>query len=136
MGNNVRTKETVMLNLNSVMLGSEDFAALAEFYGKLLQKEPDMEDKEHGYIGYMAGSCFISIGAHDKVQGKNPSPERIIMFFETKDVQSEFDRIKNIPGAAVVKEPYSPTGDAKINIATLSDPDGNYFQLVTPWDSN
>ena len=124
-----------MLNLNAVMINSEDHQKLAEFYGEVLQKKPDMEDKEHAAIGYLAGSCFISICYHDKVHGKSQSPERIILFFETNEVEKEFDRIKDIPGATVIKEPYSLGGDAKMGIATLADPDGNYFQLVTPWDA-
>jgi predicted enzyme related to lactoylglutathione lyase len=123
------------LNLNSVMLNTADHVKLAEFYGKVLQKEPDMKDEEHGYIGYAAGSCFLSICAHDKVKGKNQNPERFILFLETTEVKAEFDRIKDIPGSSVVREPYSPDGGDKFHIATLADPDGNYFQLVTPWDS-
>lgn len=124
-----------MLNLNSFMLGSEDYEKLAKFYGEVLQKEPEMVDEEHGYIGYLAGNCFLSIGAHDKVIGKNTNPERIIWFFETNEVEKEFKRIKALEGAAVIKEPYNPSGDGKMQIATLADPDGNYFQLVTPWDA-
>jgi predicted enzyme related to lactoylglutathione lyase len=125
-----------MLNLNSVMLNSEDYQKLANFYGEVLQRKPDMEDKEHSVIGYVAGSCFIMICAHDKVHGSNQNPERMIVFFETEKVQDEFNRIKTLAGASVVKEPYSPSGEADASIATLADPDGNYFQLVTPWKSH
>ena len=45
--------------------------------------------------------------------------------------REEFERIKAIDGAKVVKEPYEMQGSW---IATLSDPDGNYFQLMTPWE--
>ena len=34
-------------------------------------------------------------------------------------------------GATVVQEPYQMDGDPGW-IATLSDPDGNYFQLMSP----
>lgn len=125
-----------MLNLNSIMLNSSDYKKLANFYGKLLKKEPEMVDDEHGYIGYLAGNCFISIGAHDKVHDKNQNPERIILFFESADVQAEFDRIKQIEGVEVIKEPYSPNGSSSHLISTLSDPDGNYFQVVTPWNAS
>jgi hypothetical protein len=37
-------------------------------------------------------------------------------------------------GAKVVAEPYGPEEDPKAQIATLADPDNNYFQLVTPWE--
>lgn len=123
-----------MLNLNCLMLGSEDPKALADFYGKVLEKKPEMEDGT--FIGYLAGSCFLSIGPHDKVKGKSTNPERIIFFFETTEVEAEFSRIKDIPGASVVKEPYNPGGGGDtISLATLADPDGNYFQLATPWDA-
>lgn len=84
--------------------------------------------------GYVAGQCFVTICSHDKVHGKSPNPERIILFFETNEVEAEFNRIKAIPGASVIKEPYSPNETSKATIATLADPEGNYFQLVTPWN--
>ena len=46
-------------------------------------------------------------------------------------MKDEFERIK-AAGATVIKEPYE-MGDAWI--ATLADPDGNYFQLMSPWES-
>ncbi len=124
-----------MLNLNSIMLNTDNYQQLADFYGKVLQKEPEMEDKDHSMIGYLAGNCFISICSHDQVHGKSQNPERVILFFETTEVQNEFDRIKAIEGATVIREPYSPSPAEEMHIATLADPDGNYFQLVTPWDA-
>jgi hypothetical protein len=43
------------------MLSSSDYQRLADFYGKVLQKKPDMEEKEHSAVGYLAGSCFITL---------------------------------------------------------------------------
>ena len=51
--------------------------------------------------------------------------------FETPDVQVEFERIK-AAGAEVVAEPCGPGGGGMI--CTFADPEGNYFQLSTPWD--
>ncbi len=48
--------------------------------------------------------------------------------FEPSQVQQEAERIK-AQGAKVIREPYQ-MGQGWI--ATLADPDGNYFQLVTP----
>lgn len=120
-----------MLNLNSVMLGSSDSKALADFYGKVLDKKPDMVDPG-GWYGYATGSCFLTIGMHDKVKGMATNPERIILNFETKEVQEEFARIKGL-GAKVVAEPYDLDG---MWIATFADPDGNYFQLMSPWEQS
>ncbi len=55
---------------------------------------------------------------------------------DSKDVQGDFDRIKDIPGIKVIKAPYKMgEGDMVATIATLADPEGNYFQLMTPWES-
>jgi hypothetical protein len=37
-------------------------------------------------------------------------------------------------GAEVVAEPYQPGGGAGMLLCTFADPDGNYFQLATPWE--
>lgn len=121
-----------MLNLNSVMIGSEDSEKLAAFYEKIVEKKPDMV--ESGWYGFSIGSTFLSIGSHDKVKGRSANPERIILNFETKEVQKEFDRIKAL-GATVIAEPYAMgEGSDQAQIATFADPDGNYFQLMTPWE--
>jgi len=118
-----------MLNLNSIMLGSANVKALASFYEKVVGKKPDMQEGD--WYGWTIGSCFLSIGEHSDVKGTSKNPQRVMFTFETKEVQKEFDRIKDA-GATVVKKPYDMGGAM---IATLADPDGNYFQLMTPWES-
>ncbi len=121
-----------MLNFSSILVFSEDAKKLADFYKKVFDKDPDWSDG--GYYGFMAGSAFLSIGPHDKVHGKSSNPERIMINFETKDVKGEFERIKKT-GATVIKAPYQMGEDGNAAwIATLADPDGNFFQLMTPWE--
>lgn len=120
-----------MLNLNTIMLFSEDPKSLSDFYKKVFQKEPDFEME--GYSGFSAGSVTIMVGPHDKVQGKNANPERIMLNFETSDVKNEFERIKEI-GAEVIAEPYKPGEEPDMLIATFADPDGNFFQLGSPME--
>ena len=117
-----------MLNLNSVMIGTMQPAVLAAFYEKVLGKPAQMVDTEHGFFGWQAGTAYFSILDHSEMGGKSKDPGRMLLNFETTQVREEFDRIKAL-GGAVVKEPYQ-MGDGWI--ATLADPDGNYFQLVTP----
>ncbi len=121
-----------MLNLNSVMIGTHQPKILAAFYEAVLQKVPDMRDGD--WSGWMVGSAFLSIGAHSEVKGKAKEPQRVIFNFETEDVKGEFERIKEIEGAEVIKEPYNPDETSEMLIATLADPDGNYFQLASPWE--
>ncbi|MDO8270281.1 MAG: VOC family protein [Candidatus Levybacteria bacterium] len=118
-----------MLNFNSIIIFSENPTALVEFYKKVFEKEPDWTGGD--FTGFQAGSGFITIGPHDKVQGKNQNPERIMFDLETDNVQGEFDRIKEL-GANAIAEPYTPGEDSNMTLATLEDPDGNYFQLMTP----
>jgi predicted enzyme related to lactoylglutathione lyase len=79
------------------------------------------------------GNTFLGFGPHDRVKGANPAPERILLNFETKDVKGEFERIRAL-GTRVVAEPYRMDEGKDFWIATFADPDGNYFQLVSPWD--
>ncbi|OGG27060.1 hypothetical protein A2960_02865 [Candidatus Gottesmanbacteria bacterium RIFCSPLOWO2_01_FULL_39_12b] len=120
-----------MLNLNSILVFSENPGTLLEFYKKVLQSEPEWSGGN--FHGFKAGVGYLIIGPHDKVKGVNTHPERIIFNFETNDVEGEFKRIKGV-GGKVVKEPYHPTEDEKMLLATLSDPDGNFFQLTSPME--
>jgi len=117
-----------MLNLNSVMIGTKQLKALATFYEKVIGKPADMVDGENGFFGWQVGSAYLSVLEHSEMGGSAKNPGRVMFNFETPQVKEEFERIKAI-GGAVVKAPYEMGGGW---IATLADPDGNYFQLVSP----
>jgi predicted enzyme related to lactoylglutathione lyase len=90
-----------------------------------------MVDEEGGYTGWVIGSGFMGVGPHSDVQGPNQSPGRLIWNIESPDVKGEFERMR-AAGAIVIREPYEYEGAAGSAIATLADPDGNYFQLMSP----
>lgn len=117
-----------MLNLNSVMIGTKQSKALATFYEKVIGKPADMVDNENGFFGWQVGSAYMSVLEHSEMGGNAKDPGRVMFNFETPQVKEEFERIKAI-GAVVIRAPYEMEGGW---IATLADPDGNYFQLVTP----
>ena len=120
------------LNLNTVMLGSENPKDLASFYTKVLgDPNPDWSDEANGWFGFQAGDGGLAIGPHSEVRGKSQEPARVMLNFETAEVKDEFERIKAL-GAHVVAEPYEPGGGGML-MCTFADPDGNYFQLATPW---
>lgn len=121
-----------MLNLNNIMIGTPDSKVLAEFYGKVLGRPADLNEGDQWYTWKTGENMSVSIGPHSEVTGQAKEPQRIILNFETAQVKEEFDRIK-AAGATVVKEPYEMQGAW---IATFADPDGNYLQLMTPWDPN
>jgi len=116
------------MNLNSIMIGSEDPRRLADYYASLFGK-PVMEDED--FTGWKIGTGFVSVGPHDQVKGKNAHPGRVMWNIETSDVKGDFERLK-AAGGTVVQEPYQPEGAPEIWVATFSDPDDNYFQLMSP----
>jgi predicted enzyme related to lactoylglutathione lyase len=116
------------MNLNSILIGSEDPQRLSDYYTDLFGK-PGWEDG--GYTGWQIGMGGITVGPHDQVKGKNAQPGRLIWNIESADVKGDFETLK-AAGATVVREPYQPGEETEMWIATFSDPDDNYFQLVSP----
>jgi predicted enzyme related to lactoylglutathione lyase len=116
------------MDFNSILIGSADPDRLVEYYTRLFG-EPGMADG--GYTGWQLGSGLVTVGPHSEVTGKNQQPGRLIWNIETADVKGEFERMK-AAGAIVVREPYGFEGYPDSLIATLADPDDNYFQLMTP----
>jgi predicted enzyme related to lactoylglutathione lyase len=117
------------MNLNSILIGSEDPQRLVEYYTRLFG-EPGWN--EGGYNGWMIGSGALTVGPHDQVKGRNAHPGRIIWNIESPDVKGDFERFK-AAGATVIAEPYNlGEGAPEGLIATFSDPDDNYFQLMSP----
>ena len=116
------------MNLMGILIGSEDPKRLTDYYTKLLGA-PGME--EDVYTGWQLGSAWLTVGPHDQVKGQNDQPGRVIWSMESADVQGDSERFK-AAGATVVQEPYHPGGAQEMWIATFSDPDDNYFQLMSP----
>jgi predicted enzyme related to lactoylglutathione lyase len=117
------------MNLNGILIGSEDPQRLTAYYTRLFG-EPGWAGGD--FRGWQLGTGYVTVGPHDQVRGRNPQPGRLIWNLETPDVQGEFERLK-AAGATVVQEPYQPDEDPGGWIATFSDPDDNYFQLVSPF---
>jgi predicted enzyme related to lactoylglutathione lyase len=118
------------MKLTSVMIGSADSSKLVDYYKKVFGS-PVMEE-EGPWAGWQLGDGWIVVGPHDGVKGSNSEPGRVMFNLESADVKADFNKLRDA-GAIVVKQPYAPEGapDGGL-IATLSDPDGNYFQLMSP----
>ena len=124
------------MNLNSILIGSEQPERLWAYYSKLLG-EPGWN--EGPYRGWQIGNGGITIGPHDEVKGRNAQPGRLIWNIESGDVKGDFERFK-AAGATIIREPYQPGEMTDADpaqeywIATFCDPDDNYFQLVSPFN--
>ena len=117
------------MNFNSILVGSDDPQRLVDYYTSLFG-EPGFS--EGGYTGWQIGSGYVTVGPHSEVHGKNGEPGRLLWNIESSDVRTDFARMRDA-GAIVVAEPYTMDGaPVDAAIATLADPDGNYFQLMSP----
>jgi len=88
-----------------------------------------MADPENGFWGWQLGGAFFGVLNHSEMTGGAKDPGRVMVNFETTEVKEEFTRIKSL-GAKVAHTPYEMSENGWV--ATLIDPDGNYFQLMTP----
>lgn len=117
--------------LDSVLIGSENPKALADFYKDKvgLKLEDEIEYGEKGEAGFMfkVGSTGLTILPHGEVKGKNANPARIMLNIEVDDEEKEVKRLKDA-GVKVIAQIYHVEGYGYI--ATFEDVDGNYFQLV------
>lgn len=116
------------MDFNNILIGSDQPERLVEYYAKLFGP-PTYSDSS--YTSWQIGRGFVAVGPHSEVHGKNTQPGRIIWNIETPDVKEVFARFA-AAGAIVIREPYSFEGFPDSWIATLADPDDNYFQLMTP----
>ena len=117
------------MNLNSVLIGSEEPRRLTDYYTRIFGK-PAWEEGD--FNAWQIGTGWVTVVAHDQVKGKNAQPGRVIWNIETSDVKGDFDRLV-AAGATSVREPYQPDGAPEsVLVGTFSDPDDNYFQLVSP----
>ena len=119
------------MKLTGVMIGSENPKVLGDFYNKIFG---DAGWQQDDWYGYDISGGNLMIGSHSEVKGLNKDSARIMFSLEAEDVKTEFERIKD-QGAEVIASPYqpSPEDNSSVWLATFADPDGNYFQLATPW---
>jgi predicted enzyme related to lactoylglutathione lyase len=118
------------MKFSGVMIGAEDPDALGVFYTKLLGEPGFRDGTWYGWEG--AGQLML--GAHSDIHGTSAQPQRLMLMIESEDVAASFTEIVAF-GAGVVAEPYQPDGaPGDVWLATISDPEGNYVQLASPWE--
>ena len=122
----------MILGLEAVLIGSEDAKKLGEFYKNVvgLKSKEEMEfgeNNEYGITFELGKGASLYIMDHSKVKGKSALPDRVMFNLEVDDIEKEIKRLKK-EKVKVVRNIYHVEDYGFI--ATLEDPDGNYFQLV------
>ncbi len=118
------------MKLSGVMIGSEQPDVLGAFYEKVLGKAGWHQDN---WYGFGDETSALVVGPHSEVSGKNQDAPRLMITITSSNVSGDFDAFV-AAGAEVVAKPYNPDeSNETIWLATVSDPDGNYVQLASPW---
>ena len=108
----------------TLMIGTDQPAALAHFYGDVLGLP--RRTKSHDPVFEVAGS-YIRILDHSGVRGASADPARMQINLFVDDVRAEWRRLSG-QGVVFVREPQAePWGGL---VATMTDPDGNYVQIL------
>lgn len=118
-----------MIQIVSLHINTDRPQELGQFYQKVLGLEPAWSSETT--TGFMVNGFRLEIGGHDQVSGRNQTPARHFFDIMVGDVRAEFERMVEL-GATAVQPPYEfAEENMKLVIATLADPDGNYFQLIS-----
>ena len=67
------------MNLNGILLGSEDPQRLTAYYSRLFG-EPGWAGGD--FRGWQLGTGYVTVGPHDQVHGPNSQPGRLIWNLE------------------------------------------------------
>jgi predicted enzyme related to lactoylglutathione lyase len=124
----------MIINLEGILLFSDDAKKLADFYGEVvglsLEDEMVMGDNNEEVFIFKMGSSnspTLTIMSHSKVKGTNRMPERMMFNLEVDDIAAETKRVTTA-GAKLVQDVYHVQDYGQV--ATFADPDNNYFQFV------
>lgn len=122
----------MITKIEGILLFSNDPEKLAKFYeekiGLKSTFEGEMGEEDKGfYVFELKESSPLTILYHDKIKGENMNPERILVNYEVDDIEKEVERLEKA-GVKKIASIYHIQDYGYV--ATFSDIDGNYFQIV------
>ena len=107
--------------LSSLLLGSTDPARLRDWYRRAFAARPG-EDEEVLDLG----DVVLIVEPRDDVAPTNPEPGRFIVNFAVDDIEATAEHLRTLDVDWLVEPEDRGIG----KFATLTDPDGNYVQLI------
>jgi uncharacterized glyoxalase superfamily protein PhnB len=116
--------------ISAVLIWSEDYKALAEWYQKILGAGV-IEELNHPSdtgMGLSVGDSYLWVGKHSEVKGQNKDPYRIMLNISVDSVEDAYNNLVK-KGVEFIAKPFkAPTFDSYF--ATFKDPDGNILQFI------
>ncbi len=113
--------------LSTAGIWSEDIQkTLLPFYRDVLGLPVSVDMPEFVVLSSNPRGPSVTLGTHSEVKGRNDDPARHMVGLETDDVEGDVQRLK---GKGV--EFISDIEDFdQVRVATFTDPEGNYVQLL------
>jgi predicted enzyme related to lactoylglutathione lyase len=106
---------------------SEDIQKeLLPFYRDVVGLPVVLDTPEFVVLGKDPREPSLTLGTHSEVKGKNPDPARHMVGLETDNVESEVQRLKG-KGVNFISDLET---FEQVTVATFTDPEGNYVQLL------
>jgi hypothetical protein len=116
--------------ISTVLIWSEDFRALADWYKEKLELEviEELHHPQDTGVLFKIGDTKLWIGQHSEVKGKNKDSARHMFNLNVDSVSEAYDFLKQ-KGVAFVATPFkAPTMNRYF--ATFLDLDKNMVQLI------
>jgi predicted enzyme related to lactoylglutathione lyase len=108
-----------------VWTDAERFPAMARFYRDTLGLTP--RSSKSDFINFDWAGVRLSVGVHDRVQGPNRDPLRVMIHLTVSDIRAVHARLARA-GVVFTREPAQEEWGGWV--ATFADPDGNTLQLM------
>lgn len=117
-------------NISTILIWSEDFRALADWYQEMFDLEVinELDHPQDTGVLFQAGDITFWIGQHSQVHGKNQDIHRHMFNFRVDSVHEAYEKLQ-AKGVTFLAKPFkAPTMEKYF--ATMYDLDDNLIQLV------
>ena len=117
-------------NISAILIWSEDYRKLADWYQDKLELKPleEMTHPDDIGVGFQVGNVYLWVGQHSKVKGPNKDIHRHMFNFVVDSVEEAYKRFE-ARGVKFLATPFkAPTFDKYF--ATFYDLDNNLVQLI------
>jgi hypothetical protein len=117
-------------NISAILIWSQDFRALADWYREKLDLEvlEELDHPDDTGVGFQVGNVYLWIGQHSQVKGKNKDIHRHMFNFVVDSVLDVYEKLL-ARGVKFYAKPFkAPTMDTYF--ATFYDLDNNLVQLI------
>lgn len=118
--------------ITTILIWSSDYKKLAAWYQDIFHLKVNEElthPQDTGILfDFPDGSPWLWIGQHDKIQGSNKDPLRIMFNVNVDSVKETYEYLKTKQVKFIATPFKAPTMEKWF--CTFSDPDGNTVQVI------